>query len=93
MVKLKVPQPMEGLQRIVAGAGIPVFAAGGDRLQDDDAFLDWFATVMEQPVAGAVIGRNLFQSQNPAALLAAMAQMIDNQAVAGRCVKLREQVA
>ena len=65
----------EGFERVVAGCPVPIVIAGGKKLPEREALqMAWLA--IDQGAAGVDMGRNVFQSSNPVAMLQALAAIV-----------------
>ena len=71
----------EDFHRVVEAARVPVLVRGGGRA-DLRSVLDKSAALMAQGAKGMVYGRNIYQHDNPKAVVAALMAMI-HQAVSG----------
>ena len=65
----------EGFERIVLGCPVPIVIAGGKKLPERDA-LEMAYRAIDQGAAGVDMGRNVFQSSDPAAMLQALAKVV-----------------
>ena len=65
----------EGFERIVLGCPVPIVIAGGKKLPEREA-LEMAYRAVDQGAAGVDMGRNVFQSSNPAGMLAALAAVV-----------------
>lgn len=65
----------EGFERIVLGCPVPIVIAGGKKLPEREA-LEMAYRAVDQGAAGVDMGRNVFQSDNPAGMLAALAAIV-----------------
>lgn len=65
----------EGFERIALGCPVPIVIAGGKKLPERDA-LEMAYQAVDQGAAGVDMGRNVFQSRNPAGMLAALAAVV-----------------
>lgn len=64
-----------GFERVAAGCPVPIVIAGGKKLPEREALeMAWRA--VDQGAAGVDMGRNVFQSDNPAAMLKALAAVV-----------------
>lgn len=61
----------EGFEDVVAGCPVPVIMAGGKKLPELDA-LTMASNAVRAGAAGVDMGRNIFQSTNPTAMMAAV---------------------
>jgi 3-hydroxy-5-phosphonooxypentane-2,4-dione thiolase len=65
----------EGFERVTAGCPVPVVMAGGRKLPERDA-LEMAYRAVQEGAAGVDMGRNIFQSEHPAAMLEAVTQVV-----------------
>ena len=65
----------EGFERVVAGCPVPIVIAGGKKLPELDA-LDMAYRAIDQGAAGVDMGRNIFQSDAPKAMIAAVGAVV-----------------
>jgi putative autoinducer-2 (AI-2) aldolase len=61
----------EGFETVTASCPVPIVMAGGKKLPELDA-LTMAHNAIQQGAAGVDMGRNIFQSENPSAMLAAV---------------------
>ncbi|HTW99829.1 MAG TPA: 3-hydroxy-5-phosphonooxypentane-2,4-dione thiolase [Acidimicrobiales bacterium] len=65
----------EGFERVTAGCPVPVVMAGGKKLPELDALtMAWKA--VDEGAAGVDMGRNIFQSGDPAAMIQAVRKVV-----------------
>lgn len=69
----------EGFDEVVAGCPVPVIMAGGKKLDELDA-LTMASNAVRAGAAGVDMGRNIFQSESPIAMLAAVRAVVHNNA-------------
>jgi putative autoinducer-2 (AI-2) aldolase len=69
----------DGFERVTAGCPVPVVMAGGKKLPELDA-LEMAYRAVEEGAAGVDMGRNIFQSEAPAAMIRAVAQVVHDGA-------------
>jgi putative autoinducer-2 (AI-2) aldolase len=69
----------EGFERVTAGCPVPVVMAGGKKLPELDA-LEMAYRAIQQGAAGVDMGRNIFQSHAPAAMIQAVAKVVHEDA-------------
>ncbi len=67
----------EGFERITAGCPVPIVIAGGKKLTEIDA-LEMCYKAIDQGAAGVDMGRNIFQSENPLAMIRAVREVVHN---------------
>ncbi len=65
----------EGFEKIVLGCPVPIVIAGGKKLPERDA-LEMAYRAIDQGAAGVDMGRNVFQSSDPAAMLQALGAVV-----------------
>lgn len=65
----------EGFEDVVAGCPVPVIMAGGKKLSELDA-LTMASNAVRAGAAGVDMGRNIFQSANPAAMMQAVRAVV-----------------
>lgn len=65
----------EGFERITLGCPVPIVIAGGKKLPERDA-LEMAYRAIDQGAAGVDMGRNVFQSEDPLAMVAALAAVV-----------------
>lgn len=65
----------DGFERIVLGCPVPIVIAGGKKLPEREA-LEMAYLAIDQGAAGVDMGRNVFQSTNPAAMLQALGAIV-----------------
>jgi 3-hydroxy-5-phosphonooxypentane-2,4-dione thiolase len=65
----------DGFEQVTAGCPVPVVMAGGRKLPEIEA-LDMAHRAIQEGAAGVDMGRNIFQSDAPAAMLRAVAAVV-----------------
>lgn len=75
-VKTTYSGDAESFSRVVQGATVPVLVLGGERMDSDQAVLDLTTGAIRAGAAGIVMGRNIWQSSDPAAMVAALRDII-----------------
>src|SRR5439155_18313524 len=65
----------EGFERVTAGCPVPIVMAGGKKLPELEA-LEMAYRAVSEGAAGVDMGRNIFQSEAPAAMLQAVAKVV-----------------
>ena len=71
----------EGFERVVAGCPVPIVIAGGKKLPEMDAMTMCFNAI-DQGASGVDMGRNIFQADNPVAMLKAIRAIVHDGAAA-----------
>ena len=72
----------DGFEDVVAGCPVPVIMAGGKKLPELEA-LTMASNAVRRGAAGVDMGRNIFQSANPAAMLQAVRAVVHDDAEPG----------
>ena len=72
----------EGFEDVVAGCPVPVIMAGGKKLPELEA-LTMASNAVRRGAAGVDMGRNIFQSANPAAMLQAVRAVVHDDVEPG----------
>ena len=65
----------EGFEKVVAGCPVPIVIAGGKKLPEMEA-LDMAFRAVDQGAAGVDMGRNIFQSEAPIAMIKAVSKVV-----------------
>ena len=65
----------DGFARVVAGCPVPIVIAGGKKLPEADALTMAYRAV-DQGAAGVDMGRNIFQSDSPVAMIQAVGAVV-----------------
>jgi 3-hydroxy-5-phosphonooxypentane-2,4-dione thiolase len=69
----------EGFERVTAGCPVPIVMAGGKKLPELEALTMAYRAVQEG-AGGVDMGRNIFQSEAPAAMIQAVAKVVHEDA-------------
>ena len=65
----------EGFERVCAGCPVPIVIAGGKKLPELDALTMAYQAI-DQGAAGVDMGRNIFQSEDPVAMIQAVGAVV-----------------
>jgi len=65
----------EGFERVTAGCPVPIVIAGGKKLPEFEA-LEMAYKAIDQGAAGVDMGRNIFQSDDPVAMIQAVGKVV-----------------
>jgi putative autoinducer-2 (AI-2) aldolase len=65
----------EGFDQVVAGCPVPIIMAGGKKLPSHDALTMAYQAI-DQGAAGVDMGRNIFQRDNPTAMIQAVRSIV-----------------
>ena len=82
----------EGFERVTAGCPVPIVMAGGKKLPERDA-LEMAYRAIQEGAAGVDMGRNIFQSHAPAAMMRAVASVVHDGADPDGAYELFEELA
>ena len=82
----------EGFARVTAGCPVPVVMAGGKKLPEREA-LEMAYRAVQQGAAGVDMGRNIFQSHAPAAMIQAVAKVVHEDARPAEAFELFSELA
>jgi class I fructose-bisphosphate aldolase len=77
---LKCPYPETGFDRIVDDAPVPVYIAGGPAVETDRDALEMVHDAVAAGAEGVMVGRNVWQRDDPAGVVAAMSAVVDDGA-------------
>jgi putative autoinducer-2 (AI-2) aldolase len=67
-----------GFEQVVAACPVPIVIAGGKKLPEDEA-LDFAYQAIQQGAAGVDMGRNVFQSEHPVAMIQAVRAVVHDK--------------
>ncbi len=77
----------ENFEKVVDGSPVPVVIAGGKKIPEKDA-LEMAYNAIEAGAIGVDMGRNIFQSENPVAMIKAVREIVHNGANAKEAFEL-----
>lgn len=77
----------EGFERIAAGCPVPIVIAGGKKLPEREA-LEMCFKALDQGASGVDMGRNIFQSESPVAMLHAVKAVVHENASVAHAYEL-----
>jgi len=81
----------EGFERVCAGCPVPIVIAGGKKLAELDALTMAYQAI-DQGAAGVDMGRNIFQSDDPAAMIQAVGAVVHKSETPQRAFQLYQQL-
>ena len=81
----------EGFERVCAGCPVPIVIAGGKKLPELDA-LSMAYRAIDQGAAGVDMGRNIFQSDNPVAMIQAVGAVVHKKEKPQQAFQLYQQL-
>jgi 3-hydroxy-5-phosphonooxypentane-2,4-dione thiolase len=82
----------DGFEQVTAGCPVPVVMAGGKKLPELDA-LEMAYRAVQEGALGVDMGRNIFQSHAPAAMLQAVAKVVHDGARPREAYELFDELA
>jgi putative autoinducer-2 (AI-2) aldolase len=65
----------EGFEKVAAGCPVPIVVAGGKKIPERDA-LELAYQAIDRGAAGVDMGRNIFQAENPPAMIGAVRSIV-----------------
>ena len=81
----------EGFERVCAGCPVPIVIAGGKKLLELDALTMAYKAI-DQGAAGVDMGRNIFQSENPVAMIQAVGAVVHKMEKPQKAFQLYQQL-
>jgi putative autoinducer-2 (AI-2) aldolase len=81
----------EGFEKICAGCPVPIVIAGGKKLPELDALTMAYEAI-DQGAAGVDMGRNIFQSEHPVAMIQAVGAVVHKGEKPQRAFQLFQQI-
>ena len=82
----------EGFEKVVAGCPVPIVIAGGKKLPERDA-LELAYKAISSGARGVDMGRNIFQSENPVAMITAVKGVVHDGLKPDEAFELYRSVA
>ena len=76
---VKIPYS-NGFEQVTTGCYVPAVILGGAKKGSERVMLETIVSALEAGSVGVAIGRNIFQAENPAAMTAAVAAILHNNA-------------
>ena len=81
----------EGFERVCAGCPVPIVIAGGKKLPELDALTMAYKAI-DQGAAGVDMGRNIFQSEDPVAMIQAVGAVVHKMEKPQKALQLYQQL-
>lgn len=81
----------EGFERVCAGCPVPIVIAGGKKLPELDALTLAYRAI-DQGAAGVDMGRNIFQSEDPAAMIQAVGAVVHGNEKPQKAFQIYQQI-
>lgn len=88
IVKVPYTGSAETFKEVVECCGVPVVIAGGAKMDSDRDILEMVRGAMDAGGAGASIGRNIFQHNDPEKMTRAVAAIVHNNATVDEALKI-----
>jgi len=82
----------DGFEQVVAGCPVPIVMAGGKKLPELDA-LEMAYRAIHEGAAGVDMGRNIFQSEAPSAMIQAVGKVVHDGARPEEAYELFQELA
>ncbi|HKN07862.1 MAG TPA: 3-hydroxy-5-phosphonooxypentane-2,4-dione thiolase LsrF, partial [Thermoplasmata archaeon] len=76
----------EDFSKVVEGCPVPLVVAGGPKLDSDRAALELARNAIDQGAHGIDMGRNIWQSDHPVAMLKALRAIVHEKATVGEAL-------
>ena len=70
----------DGFSKVVEGCPVPIVVAGGPKLDSDRAALELARSAIDEGAHGIDMGRNIWQSDHPVAMLKALRAIVHEKA-------------
>lgn len=86
---VKIPYA-DGFEQVTTGCYVPAVILGGAKKGSEQVMLETIKSALEAGGVGVAIGRNIFQAENPAAMTAAVAAILHNNASVDEAVEILE---
>jgi len=80
----------DGFAKVVEGCPVPLVVAGGPKLDSDRAALELAHGAISDGAHGVDMGRNIWQSDHPVAMLKALRAIVHEKATVGEALDLLE---
>lgn len=81
----------DGFSKVVEGCPVPIVVAGGPRLENDQAALELAFRAMAEGAHGLDMGRNIWQSDHPVAMLRALRAIVHEKATVREALDVLER--
>lgn len=81
----------DGFEKVVEGCPVPLVVAGGKKIPERDALQLTF-DVIQRGAVGVDMGRNIFQSESPVAMIRSVRQIVHENATVDEAYDLYEEI-
>jgi fructose-bisphosphate aldolase/2-amino-3,7-dideoxy-D-threo-hept-6-ulosonate synthase len=88
IVKTSYTGSVETCREVTRGCPVPVVVAGGPRMETTEQILEMVRDSIEAGGAGVAIGRNIFQANDPVAMLKAVCSIVHEDATVEEALRL-----
>lgn len=88
IVKTNYTGTVETFREVTRGCPVPVVVAGGPRMETTEQILEMVHDSIEAGGAGVAIGRNIFQANDPVAMLKAVSSVVHEDATVAEAMRL-----
>jgi putative autoinducer-2 (AI-2) aldolase len=82
----------EGFETVTAACPVPIIIAGGKKVEEKEALRVAYRA-MQEGAAGVDMGRNVFQSKHPAAMLSAVRTVVHNNHTPDQAFELFQELS
>jgi len=76
LVKTEYPGSLTAMADVAAACPIPLLVAGGPKLADEEEVLEFVGAAIDGGAGGVALGRNVFESNDPRAMAARIANRV-----------------
>jgi len=91
IVKVNYTGSRESFQEVVAGCPVPVVIAGGEKMETDEELLLMVQGALSAGGCGVSIGRNIFQHEDPTAIIKALDLLVHENKSIEEALQLLEK--
>lgn len=78
----------ENFEKVTASCPVPVVVAGGPKLESEKDVLDLVANSMKYGASGVDLGRNVWQNENPKAIIQGIQAIVHNNLTSAQALEL-----
>jgi len=82
---------VDGFEKVVETCPVPIVIAGGKKLQEKEA-LEMASNAIRSGAVGVDMGRNIFQSEDPVAMIQAVRSVVHENSTPDEALKLFEEL-
>ncbi|MCX6349219.1 MAG: 2-amino-3,7-dideoxy-D-threo-hept-6-ulosonate synthase [Candidatus Aureabacteria bacterium] len=91
IVKVNYTGSPESFREVTEGCPIPVVIAGGEKMETDQELLEMVDGALRGGGRGLSIGRNVFQHENPSAIIGALNALVHEGASVSKALRLTKK--